>query len=412
MKIKKTKYQLGMIISSSMGMFLWGVIASTAPLATSWPFISSLPKVYLSIFLFLPTAFMIIGNITLGMLADRIGRKIIYILSTVLYGLGFIVIFFSFNVYTLVLGIALSEFGVGGEEVATLTLISENIPVEERGLYLVFVPNMNNVGSAVIAFVFLYFYSSSIFVQKLYFIAIAMVAVFIAFYTRYSVPESYRWLRDKGDLSKALEEKKKIALSAEHIRIRTPNFYFALIFLAVLGISQYLTFGLMAYIIGPYYFTGNMVSMIVLIASLGASVAGFIGMYIVKWGRKKLALFSYLGGLITVLVILSFLDYIADIFIFMPLLFINMMFSEFAWATRTTIEPEIFPTLKRSSAIALVRLFPGISYIISIYTTASFTLMNYIIFNTILWGIGAIAAIVWYFKGIETKHISMDFISD
>lgn len=411
MKIKKTKYQIGLIVSSSLGMFLWGIIASIAPLATSWPFISSLPKVYFSVFLFLPTAFMLTGNLVLGILADKIGRKFIYILSTILYGLGFILIFLSNDVYSLVAGIAITEFGVGGEEVATLTLVSENIPIEERGMYLVLIPNMNNIGSAVIAFIFMYSYSSSIFVQKLYFITIALIAIAIAFYTRYRVPESYRWLRDSGKISRALEEKRKINLTEEKLRIKPVNFYFALAFLAVIGISQYLTFGLMEYIIGPYYFTGKMISMIIFVASLGTSVAGFIAMFMVNWGRKRLALFSYIGGTVTILIILLVLNDISNMFIFMPLLFLNMMFSEFAWATRTTIEPEIFPTLKRSSAIAIVRLFPTVSYIISIYATASFSLMHYILFNVILWGIGAAATIIWYFKGVETKHISMDYLA-
>jgi len=354
---------------------------------------------------------MLTGNLVLGILADKIGRKFIYILSTILYGLGFILIFLSNDVYSLVAGIALTEFGVGGEEVATLTLVSENIPLEERGMYLVFIPNMNNIGSAVIAFIFMYSYSSSLFVQKLYFITIALIAVAIAFYTRYRVPESYRWLRDSGKISRALEEKRKINLTEEKLRIKPVNFYFALAFLAVIGISQYLTFGLMAYIIGPYYFTGKMISMIIFVASLGASVAGFIAMFLVNWGRKRLALFSYIGGTVTILIILLVLNDISNMFIFMPLLFLNMMFSEFAWATRTTIEPEIFPTLRRSSAIAIVRLFPTTSYIISIYATASFSLMDYILFNVILWGIGAAATVIWYFKGVETKHVSMDYLA-
>ncbi|MGC8701286.1 MAG: MFS transporter, partial [Thermoplasmata archaeon] len=58
----------------------------------------------------------------------------------------------------------------------------------------------------------------------------------------------------------------------------------------------------------------------------------------------------------------------------------------------------------------IVRLFPGISYVISIFATSSFSLMDYIFFNVILWGIGAAATVIWYFKGIETKNISMDFI--
>ncbi|MGC8701287.1 MAG: MFS transporter, partial [Thermoplasmata archaeon] len=169
-----------------------------------------------------------------------------------------------------------------------------------------------------------------IFVQKLYFVTIALIAVAIAFYTRYRVPESYRWLRDKGHIIKALEEKKKINLTEEKVRIKPLNFYFSLSFLAIIGISQYLTYGLMTYIIGPYYFSGNMISIIIFVASLGAAVAGFIAMFMVNWGRKRLALFSYIGGTVTILIILLLLNNISNMFIFMPLLFINMIFSEFA----------------------------------------------------------------------------------
>ncbi len=407
--VRKTEYQKGLLISSSMGMFVWGIIAAIAPLTTSWPFIETLPKIYESIFLFLPTTFMMIGNLIFGVLADYVGRKRIYLTTIFLYAAGFFTIFFANNVYILVLGIALSELGVGGEEVTTLSLISEDIPVEERGLYLVFVPNMNNIGSTVIAFIFLYFYSSSIYIQKLYFVGVALFAISIAVITRYRVPESFRWLRDVGKNKEAIEEMKKISLTPEPKKVKAPSFVPTLLFLGVLGISQYLTFGLMAYIIGPYYFPQNS-SLIIFMASLGASVAGFIAMYAINISRKIFALFSYFGGFITTILILYLFNIFENFYIFLIMLFINMMFSEFAWATRTTLEPELFPTKIRSTAIALIRIFPMISYIFSVFFTATFTLQQFIIYNIVLWGIGAIFTLIWYFIGIETKDISMDFI--
>ncbi len=407
---RKTKYQYGLLISSSMGMFIWGIIAAIAPLTTSWPFVKTLPKVYESIFLFLPTFFMMVGTLLFGSLADYIGRKKIYLTTIFLYAAGFITIFFANNVYILVLGIAMSEMGVGGEEVATLSLLSEDIPIEERGKYLVLVPNWNNVGSTVIAFIFLYFYSSSISIQKLYFVGIALFAISIAIFTRYRVPESFRWLRDTGKHNKAIEEMKKVSLTPELKKIRAPKFLPTLVFLGILGISQYLTFGLMAYIIGPYYFQNNS-SLIIFMASLGASVAGLMAMYAINISRKIFAVFSYFGGFITTVLIFYFLNIFQNFYVFLIMLFINMMFSEFAWATRTTLEPELFPTKKRSTAIALIRIFPMVSYIISVFFTSSLDLQSFILYNIVLWGIGAFLTLIWYFYGIETKDISMDFIT-
>ncbi|MGC8609010.1 MAG: MFS transporter, partial [Thermoplasmata archaeon] len=309
------------------------------------------------------------------------------------------------------IGIALSEIGVGGEEVTTLSLISEDLSSKERGKYLVVVPNMSNIGGAAIAFVFLYFNSSALSVQKGYFIVMAFAAIILAVFTRMSVPESYRWLGVKGKTEESAEEKKKLSITDDGVTIRQPNFYFSLIFLGIIGVSQYLTFGLMAYIIGPFYFSQDpiFISEIIFYASVGASIAGFVAIFVVEWGRKKLAMFSFWGGTAIMIVILLLMNYISDVYIFIPLLLLNMAFSEFAWATRTTLEPELFRTSYRSTAIGLVRIFPIIAYIISIYATSSFTLQQYLTFNVILWVIGGIASLVWYLKGIETRGINIDY---
>lgn len=392
-------------------MFIWGIIASVAPLATQWPFISSLPRTYEAVFLAVPSIFLLIGDLSLGRLSDLFGRKVVYISTIVLYLLGIFIIYFAYSVVPLIIGIALAEIGVGGEEVTALSLIAEDVPVKNRGRYLVLVPNMNNVGSFVIAFLFLYFYSSSIHTQKIYFLILAVATVFLAVYTRSRVPESFRWLKEKGREEDAYEIRREIGVEDEGISVREPNYLFTVIFLGIIGISQYLTFGLMAYIIGPYYFSSepNFTSEIIVYAMAGASVAGFIAMFLVNMGRKRYSMLSYFGGMVTMILILALIRYISYPTVFLPLLFMNMMFSEFAWASRTTLEPELFRTAHRSYSIGLVRIFPMLAYIASIYTTASFSLDQYIMFNLILWTVGFIATVIWAIYGIETKNISMDF---
>ncbi|CAC12290.1 sugar transport related membrane protein [Thermoplasma acidophilum] len=400
-----------LLISASAGMFIWGIIASVAPLATQWPFISALPRSYEAIFLAAPSVFLLIGDLSLGRLSDLFGRKAVYVSTIVLYLLGIFIIYFAYSVIPLIIGIALAEIGVGGEEVTALSLIAEDLPVRKRGRYLVLIPNMNNIGSFVIAFLFLYFYSSSIHTQKLYFLLLGIATVFLAVYTRARVPESFRWLKEKGRDRAADEIRREMGINDDGISVREPNYALTLIFLGIIGISQYLTFGLMAYIIGPYFFSNqpNFTSEIIVYAMAGASVAGFIAMFLINMGRKRYSMLSYLGGTVTMILILALIRYISDPAVFLPLLFLNMMFSEFAWASRTTLEPELFGTGHRSYSIGLVRIFPILAYIASIYTTSSFTLNQYIIFNLILWGVGFIATVFWAIYGIETKNISMDF---
>ena len=86
-----------------------------------------------------------------------------------------------------------------------------------------------------------------------------------------------------------------------------------------------------------------------------------------------------------------------------------MMMSEFAWASRTTLEPELFPTKYRGTLIGIVRLGPMIVYPVLIYLTSSLNLYNFILLNVLLWALGAAGAITWYVKGLETTNIDINY---
>jgi hypothetical protein len=88
-----------------------------------------------------------------------------------------------------------------------------------------------------------------------------------------------------------------------------------------------------------------------------------------------------------------------------------MMFSELGWAVRTVYEPILMPTATRAFMIGLVRLPIIVSYTISIYLTSSFNELNFVIYNMILWGVGALSSGIWYIKGFDTNKIPLEKIT-
>ncbi len=179
--------------------------------------------------------------------------------------------------------------------------------------------------------------------------------------------------------------------------------------LGSMALSQYLTFGLMAYIIPYYEFSSaTKIDYLVFFGLLGASIAGPFAGRLISSGRKLFTLLSFAGGLFSVLIILLVVNSLGNLLVYVPLLFVNMVFSEFAWAARTTLEPELFRTGTRGRGIALVRVIPMVAYPITIVLFANFSLGQEIVSNIILWIIGLAGAAVWFFYGYETKKMELD----
>ena len=159
-------------------------------------------------------------------------------------------------------------------------------------------------------------------------------------------------------------------------------------------------------------------NIIVAVGMAGSSVAGFIALLLINKNRSNYTLFAFGGGFVSLLAILAVaflsqgLFITAPILYFYPLLFVSMMFSEFAWASRTTLEPEMFSTSWRASSIGLVRVVPMIAYALSIVYTSSLGLLQYIEFNGILWFIGLLGAIWLKSLKIDTSKVSLDYEED
>ncbi|MGC8601700.1 MAG: MFS transporter [Thermoprotei archaeon] len=416
-KVKESRWSLSpaqysILLSTSSSMFLWGIIASIGPLAASGKLVSALSPILKVTVLLVGPLFLLIGNLAVGVMSDRIGRKKMFMVTMLAYGIGLLLVvistyFFSFP--GLIMGLALSEFGIGGEEPPSLSLLTENFSTDSRAFFITFSTNFANAGAAFISGLLLIIPSAY---TSFAMLGTATAILLILVVVRFSVPESFRWLKEKGRFDEAKKELSRLKIPEEGLNIRHPGYVVPLIALILMGISQYLTYGLMSFVIGPYEFPSTSFDEeIILFSNLGATVGGIIAAYLINaFSRKFFAMWTFIGGLLTTAVI-GLLSYkLSDPLVFFPLLFINMVMSEFAWAARVTLEPESFPTRFRGTAVGIIRIFPIAAYEASIYFTSGLNLTQYIAYNFVLWCIGVVGAGLWAKKGFETKGVSPDYL--
>jgi MFS transporter, putative metabolite:H+ symporter len=138
---------------------------------------------------------MLIGAAAAGMLADRFGRKPVFQVSMIFWGLGSLACGFATDVWWLMAFRVLLGLGMGMEFPIGLSIVSEFLPARNRGKYLAVLEGLWPVGF-VASGIATYFLLPTIGWRGI-FIALAVPAVFV-FVVRRCVPESARWLESSG----------------------------------------------------------------------------------------------------------------------------------------------------------------------------------------------------------------------
>ncbi|MFJ1259599.1 MFS transporter [Cupriavidus sp. CuC1] len=138
---------------------------------------------------------MFLGAAIAGLLADRFGRKPVFQVSMVFWGVGSLLCGLADNVTSLMLFRVLLGFGMGMEFPIGLSMVSEIVPAKSRGKYVAILEGFWPIGF-IAAGVLTYFLLPVIGWRGI-FIALAVPAAFV-FVVRRRVPESPRWLEDTG----------------------------------------------------------------------------------------------------------------------------------------------------------------------------------------------------------------------
>uniref|UniRef100_A0A673C1F2 Solute carrier family 22 member 3 n=1 Tax=Sphaeramia orbicularis TaxID=375764 RepID=A0A673C1F2_9TELE len=141
----------------------------------------------------------LIGSVAIGYLADRFGRKMSFLMSSLLNGIAGILVAVAPNYASLLVFRTLYGFGVKGGWVAGYVLITEIVGVEYRRTVGVIYQMFFSVGILILPLA-AYYISDWRWLQV--FITIPYI-VFLVYY--WFIPESPRWLLSQNQKAKAVE---------------------------------------------------------------------------------------------------------------------------------------------------------------------------------------------------------------
>ncbi|KAB0599463.1 MFS transporter [Cupriavidus gilardii] len=322
---------------------------------------------------------MAVGALGSGMLADRFGRKPVFQVSMIVWGVGSFLCSTANDPVTLGLYRLLLGIGMGMELPLAQTLLSEFIPARQRGKYLALMD-----GNWPIAFIcagLMSYYVLSAYDWRTMFMLGAVPALFLFVVRRY-VPESPRWLESKGRHEEAarivdgiestvmrrlkltsLPEATatvttadaqtfgvKVLWSAEY-RNRTMTVW-GLWFFALLGF-----YGLNTWI-GALLQQGGMGVTKSVLYTVYISIGGIPGFLfaawaVERWGRKPACVATLVGGAVAAFLYGRVAGMHAD----PAALFLSggmMQFFMFGmWAVLYTYTPELYPTRARATGCGM-----------------------------------------------------------
>ena len=154
---------------------------------------------------------MMLGAWFWGSLADRIGRKNVFVYTILIASVFALASALAPNYETLLLFRLLSGFGIGGSLPVDYAITAEFMPSRQRGRWLVFLESFWALGTIVAAGLAWFFIPRFPEDGWRYVLALSAVPGLIAFWIRRSIPESPRYLVTRGRTAEAEQVVKIVA---------------------------------------------------------------------------------------------------------------------------------------------------------------------------------------------------------
>ncbi|MDX6508174.1 MAG: transporter, putative metabolite:H+ symporter [Gaiellaceae bacterium] len=313
----------------------------------------------------------LVGSLTLGRLADRIGRRTIFQYSILWYALFTAGTALAWGPWSVMSFRFLAGLGLGGMLVVDPSMLTEYLPPQRRGRLLVFLDFWWPVGLLVatgLSWVFIGHNVGGAWSWRWLFVAASFPAL-MAFVVRRSLPESPYFLARQGRTQEAAEVLSEI--TGRHVepgeltvpeeprssmrellseRLRSRAVTTALVWIA-LNISYYGLFLWLPFVLqAEKSFSVNVYLLLTL-----SALSQFPGYAAAIWlvervGRKPtLATFLVLGG------VSAYAFAVADTSsVYITALFFVGFFNLGAWGAVYPYTSETFPTRLRSSAFGLM----------------------------------------------------------
>lgn len=335
---------------------------------------------------------MFIGSIVSGYLADKIGRRKIFMVTLAIIAVGSILNAFSTNFLEFAAFRLITGFGIGGDLPVIWTIIAELFPSRLRGRLMGFEGVIGQAATPVITFISLYLLSASLTNWRLIFLIGAAIAL-ILIPLRSIFPESPRYYLAHGEYEKAEQSLSAIESRVEReygkplpvpkqskVRIisqeKTPFrdiFGRDLLGRTILAVIAFV-FG----VIGSYVFAAFLPLILIakgftITKSLEYAVIGYAG------GILGSAFEAYIGEKVqrrTLIVIYNLIcaataiifAFSFNVLLIVASAFIFYFFDQASGFTQIIYIPEVFPNKVRATASGFInstgRLFVGITFVL------------------------------------------------
>ena len=374
----------------------------------------------------------IIGSLLFGYLADRFGRKRIFIVTLLTYSLGTFLTGFAWDFYSAIVLRIVAGAGIGGEFAAIHSAIDEFVPSRHRGKVDGFIVASWNIGSLLASFtaleLFKYFEPDT--AWRVAFYIGGVLALLIAVIRKF-VPESPRWLLSRGEVEKAElivsrfesyagvgGKGKKLEVEifegglVEGTRLLFSRYRWRFLFSSAMSFTILTTYyGLITLIpvsIADHHaLSPEDVSYLFIAGSVGGLVGGVVVAIMADViGRKGTGLSISLLSVIATLGLIYSENFTTAYYFYS---FTAFSFACVAYVSAT----EIYPSFIRSTAIGVISIVGRISGTLSPPLLVSLSQVDYrlgLVGLLCLWMVGFLAFLLWSVFGVEAKGRSIEEI--
>ena len=392
------------------------------PLATSWLAVST----YLG---------TIVGALAAGYLADRFGRRHLYMVDMIVYAFFGLLSAVSFNAPMLFLARVGLGFGIGADQALSFTIIGEFSPRKSRGRLngsTMILWGIGAFSSFLMSYLLLPFTGQN--TWRIVFV-LSVIPALLVLIGRRALPETPRWLLNNGlasearlatehtlsgRMSSAPDRTRNVTISAASSRLKLADLFRdpgqrrrTFYVLAMWGLVTVSTYGLSFFtpvVFKALGYTANK-------ALLGGVFVGFcatLGAIIMtltvdRWGRKTLAA----GGFAVMAIIIGTVGALGKDIAFPLLLTCFCLFQIAAFwgpgAVVVVVAPEMFPTRLRSIGVGLgsaagrVGAIAGILMLPSLLAAFGLSVTTYVFCV-----VSAVGCVLMLVLGTESKGSSLE----
>lgn len=375
-----------------------------------------------------------VGALGFGYLADRVGRKKLFMATLILYSVAAVLTATAPSYEVFMFFRFITAMGVGGEYSAITSAISEFTPARNRGFSNGVVMSFWAVGGILASLVSIVVIST-LGLSWRYTLLFGVVSGAYGLLARRLIPESPRWLAARGKTEEADRvvteitgitsdsgyQSSEILDRGTALRELWTHYRGRLLFGMALDFSEaagyYGLFTAMSIFVfssatGAVPVSDNALPYYFLIANLGALLGGLI----VSWaldrvGRKPTVTVSYTAAALSMLGCAAGASTGSQTIV-LAAFTVAAFFATCAWVSAYPTFSELFPTHVRATGIgasvAVGRTGAIIGQVLLAEIAASFTLTSVFVLLAGFWLVGSVAGAVWWVRGVEARGTRLE----